>query len=146
MEAYSNQDISKLNEFLKNELSAVATYDQCIEKVSNALVVRHLAELRSSHASRSRLLRDRVRALGGEPADDAGIWGSIAKLVEGGAAAFGEKAALSVLEEGEDIGLQQYQSGVDELSEATRLFVSNSILPEQRRSHDTLGRMIRAEA
>lgn len=144
MNNYSEKDIDKLNEFLKSEISAVETYGQAIEKSSDSLTVQRLAELRQSHASRAQLLRDRIVALGGVPAEGSGVWGSFAKMVEGGAKMMGEKAALQALEEGEDRGLAEYRSEIDDLSDATRQFVASMILPEQQRSHDTMSRMKKA--
>jgi bacterioferritin (cytochrome b1) len=143
MQANSNKDVKKLNEFLKNELAAVETYAQCIDKSSDVPTVQRLIELRQSHAHRAGLLKDRIVTLGGKPVASAGMWGGFAKMVEGGAKAFGERSALSLLEEGEDKGLREYKKEVHDLTEATRKFVSTSIIPEQQRSHDTLSLMTR---
>lgn len=144
MDNYSDKDIDKLNDFLKSEIAAVETYDQAIEKTGQSSnVVQRLVELRQSHANRASLLKERIVALGGEPAEGSGLWGGFAKLVEGGAKAFGEKAALEALEEGEDKGLQEYRDEIDDLSDASRQFVASMILPEQQRSHDTMSRMLR---
>lgn len=143
MNNYSDKDIDKLNDFLKSEIAAVETYSQAIEKTGqSSTVVQRLVELRQSHASRARLLSERIVALGGTPAEGSGMWGGFAKLVEGGAKAFGEKAALEALEEGEDKGLQEYRDEIDDLSDASRQFVASMILPEQQRTHDTLSRML----
>jgi hypothetical protein len=142
MNNYSDKDIDKLNDFLKSEIAAVETYAQAIEKSAQAPALARLVELRQSHATRARLLRERIVALGGVPAEGSGVWGGFAKLVEGGAKTFGEKAALSALEEGEDKGLQEYRDEMDDLSDASRQFVASMILPEQQRSHDTLSRML----
>ncbi|HWK52984.1 MAG TPA: DUF2383 domain-containing protein [Hyphomicrobiales bacterium] len=141
MQSTNEKDVSKLNEFLQNELSAVETYGQCIDKSKDTLTVQRLIELRRSHANRAGLLRDRILSLGGEPVDNAGVWGGFAKILQGGAKAFGEKAALSLLEEGEDKGLREYRNELDDLSAAAQQFVASMILPEQQRSHDTLSRM-----
>ena len=140
MNSYSDKDVGKLNEFLKNEIAAVETYSQCIEKSAGSATLPSLLELRQSHAGRAQLLRDRIVALGGTPAEGSGVWGSFAKLVEGGAKPFGEKAALSALEEGEDKGLEDY-SEIDDLSDATRQFVTSMLLPEQQRSHAAMSRI-----
>ena len=138
----SEKDIDKLNDFLKSEIAAVETYSQAIEKTGNSsTVVQRLVELRQSHSSRAQLLRQQIVALGGEPAEGSGMWGAFTKLVEGGAKAFGEKAALQALEEGEDKGLQEYRDEMDDLSEGMRSFIASQILPEQQRSHDTMSRM-----
>jgi demethoxyubiquinone hydroxylase (CLK1/Coq7/Cat5 family) len=143
MKAYSDKDIAKLNDFLKNEIAAVETYGQCIAKSDRFPTLERLIELRQSHAERASLLKERIVALGGKPAEGAGVWGGVAKLVEGGAKAFGEKAALSALEEGEDKGLKDYNTEIDDLSDSSRQFVASMILPEQQRSHDALSRMLR---
>jgi hypothetical protein len=64
------------------------------------------------------------------------MWGTFAKLVEGGAAALGEKAAIAALEEGEDHGLRDYKSDVNDLDDTTKSFIQQRILPEQQRTHD----------
>lgn len=142
MKTYSDKDIAKLNDFLQNEIAAVETYTQCIEKAPHTTSVSLLVELRQSHANRAQLLKDRIVALGGTPAEGSGMWGGFAKLVEGGAKALGEKAALEALEEGEDKGLHDYRDEIDDLSDSTRQFVTSMILPEQQRTHDTMSRML----
>src|SRR5690606_14996666 len=104
MERNTEQDIKQLNSFLRGELSAVETYQQCIEKVENEQVRSQLLGLQESHRSRAILLKERILGLGGEPEQSAGAWGSLAKAVQGGATIFGAAAAVSVLEEGEDHG------------------------------------------
>src|SRR6187402_3586888 len=111
----TQNNVEKLNEFLSNELSAVETYKQCIDKVSGSSIASSLRELQQSHATRARQLRERIAALGGEPVKDSGAWGSFAKMMEGGAKMFSEKSALVMLEEGEDKGLAEYRNDRDEL-------------------------------
>src|SRR5262245_53860388 len=90
MEDRNEKDVDKLNDFLQNEIAAVETYAQCIEKSKTAVTVERLLELRQSHANRARLLKERIVALGGKPDEGSGMWGGFAKLIEGGAKAFGE--------------------------------------------------------
>jgi len=134
-------DIKKLNGFLKNELSAVETYDQCIDKISNPNISQGLVDLRRSHQERAKLLKIRVNELGGEPTNSSGAWGGLAKLMEGGAKAFGEKSAISMLEEGEDKGRDEYQKDVKKLSAENQSFINNVVLPQQLRSHDQLNQL-----
>lgn len=144
MAIYTDQDksdVKKLNEFLKNELSAVETYEQCLKKADSPQVTQGLQGLKQSHQARADMLRERIRSLGGEPAKGSGMWGGFAKMVEGGASLFGENSAISALEEGEDKGRDEYQRDADKLSAQNREFIMNSILPEQRRSHDKLNQI-----
>lgn len=132
------KDAEQLNSFLRGELAAVATYEQCIVKVTEPSIKAQLQSLQASHSRRAEALRARIINLGEQPADDAGVWGSVAQLLEGGAKMFGEKAAVSVLEEGEDHGLKDYQRDVERLSPLQRRFVESEVLPEQMRTHEIL--------
>lgn len=143
MNTKTRNDVKKLNEFLRNELAAVDTYAQCIDQAAGSPITLRLRELQQSHAARAGQLREQIRALGGEPVNGAGVWGSFARLMEGGAKMFSEKSALSILEEGEDKGLSEYREELDTLGEPTRSFVARALLPEQQRSHDELRRIIR---
>jgi rubrerythrin len=132
-----------LNKFLRGELSAVETYRQALERLSASAFASDLLENKRSHEQRVEMLRNQVLRLGGKCDEDSGAWGSFAKLVEGGAKLFGEKAAIAALEEGEDHGLKLYRSNSDiqKLDLATRDFVERSLLPEQERTHRTTSRI-----
>lgn len=134
----TEKDIDQLNSFLKGELSALETYRQCIEKVDDPLVAMQLRRLQTSHQQRCMMLTQKILSLGGTPAKDSGVWGTFAKLVEGGATLLGESTAISTLEEGEDHGKNLYSRELPELTPATREFIEEHILPEQRRTHDAL--------
>ncbi len=137
----AKEDIKQLNSFLQDELAAVETYHQCIEKVDDAQISASLANLQQSHQTRANLLTRRIQEIGGQPEKTSGMWGSVAKMVEGGAKLFGDKAAISALEQGEDRGRDNYQDKLDRLSLENQQFVSTELLPEQQRSHDMLNRV-----
>jgi hypothetical protein len=134
----SSEAIDTLNKLLRGEISAVETYGQALERLSKSSFVADLAECRRSHEERAELLRQQVVRLGGEPAESSGPWGGFAKLIEGGAKLFGEKAALSALEEGEDHGLKLYRNEQSKLDPTTREIVERSLLPAQERTHQVL--------
>jgi uncharacterized protein (TIGR02284 family) len=135
----SNEKVcDALNSFLRGELSAVETYRQAMEKVGDASLRPQLEQNSQSHQDRAAKLRNRISQLGGKPSDGSGPWGGFAKLVEGGAKAFGVKAALAALEEGEDHGLRMYRDDLDKLDTSTRSFVEGELLPAQQRSHDVM--------
>jgi uncharacterized protein (TIGR02284 family) len=136
-----NDEVKCLNTFLQNELSAVETYNQCIKKVDDAQIATGLADLQNSHQRRVQLLRQKIQELGGKPKDSSGMWGSFAKVVEGSASIFGDRSAISALEEGEDRGRDEYIEKTDGLSPDLQRFVNSELLPEQRRSHDMLNRI-----
>ncbi|WP_187408601.1 DUF2383 domain-containing protein [Saccharophagus sp. K07] len=136
-----SQDIKYLNSFLRSELSAVETYNQCIRKLDDSQIASGLSDLQISHQRRAELLREKIRELGGTPEDSSGLWGSFAKMVEGGAKLFGDRSAIAALEEGEDRGRDEYIEKSDSLSPEVQRFVNAELLPEQRRSHDVLNRI-----
>jgi hypothetical protein len=135
----ANAVVGILNKQLRGELSAVETYRQALERLTNSACFTDLTENHRSHERRVELLRNQIVRMGGTPDTGSGAWGGFAKLVEGGAKLFGEKAAIAALEEGEDHGLKLYRdpSDLDKLDLATREFVMSSLLPEQERTHRT---------
>jgi uncharacterized protein (TIGR02284 family) len=130
--------ISQLNSFLRGELSAVETYRQALEKIGASTYRVTLQDCLLSHEQRVTRLSDEIRRLGGDPAQSSGTWGAFAKAIEGSAKAFGEKAAIAALEEGEDHGRNDYKRDVNELESSARLVVEREILPEQQRTHDAI--------
>ena len=87
---------------------------------------------------RARLLTEAILGRGGEPSPSSGAWGSLVRMVERSALALGEGAAIAVLEEGEDHGRDDYLRDLDALEPSARQLVEFAILPEQRRTHDTV--------
>ena len=61
--------------------------------------------------------------------------GAFARLFEGGAKAFGDRAAIAALEEGEDHGLKLYRESFKKLDADARQLVEQDLLP--RRSAPT---------
>lgn len=134
--------VQSLNSLLKGEISACETYRQAISKVGDDASLRTtLQECLSSHESRASLLRERIVQLGGKPAEGSGAWGAFAKLVQGGAKVFGDKATIAALEEGEDHGLRDYRTELEKLDGTARTFVETQLLPAQERTHRTLSSM-----
>lgn len=134
-------DVDQLNAFLRDEIAAVETYQQCLEKIDRPEIALGLTDLQKSHQKRVSLLSNRIQELGGTPQQESGVWGSFSKLVEGGAKMFGEKSAVSALEQGEDRGEKNYQERVDKLSTVNREFINMQIAPEHHHTHQTLERI-----
>jgi hypothetical protein len=138
MRAETNKSVDTLNELLRGEFSAVETYRQAIEKLGSSGAVGQLEDCRRSHEQRVARLRDEVMRLGGQPAEGSGAWGAFARLFEGGAKAFGEKAAVGALEEGEDHGLKLYRDDLAKLDTFSRQLVETELLPAQEQTHRTM--------
>jgi hypothetical protein len=135
----TKSSVDQLNSFLRGEMSAVETYQMALDKIDHISTTRDelLVNLKS-HQDRVMMLRDAIVQCGGTPADGSGAWGTLAKVVEGGAKAFGEAAAVAALEEGEDHGLADYQRGLDDLDAESRVLVSATLIPAQQQTHDRL--------
>lgn len=134
--------VDVLNELLRGELSAVETYEQAIEKLDATSSARTELEMCCDmHVQRVQRLRDLVTETGGQPSEGSGPWGTFAKLVEGGAKVFGEKAAIAALEEGEDHGLRNYRDNVSKLTGSARDVVANELLPNQEQTHRRLSQL-----
>ena len=138
MRGETDKSVDALNGFLRGEISAVETYRQAIEKLSGSMSRSQLEDCRRSHEMRVNKLRGEVARLGGKPAEGSGPWGAFARLVEGGAKTFGERAAVAALEEGEDHGLKLYRDDLEKLDMTARRFVETDLLPAQEQTHQVM--------
>jgi len=129
------KNVEQLNSFLRGEISAVETYRQALDSLESSAYTPQIAECKQSHEQRVAILKDEIRKLGGTPAESSGIWGAFAKIVEGGAAALGEKTAIAALEEGEDHGNADYKKDLTKLDADVRSVVEEKVVPLQLRSH-----------
>lgn len=140
MQPVRNDKIAEhLNALLRGERSAVETYRIARDKFRVLGWQGEINQNLSSHEERVALLTSRILALGGAPARSSGAWGALAKVVEGGAAVFGDHAAIAVLEEGEDKGMRNYKAALRDidLDEATVAFTSE-LFEKQQRTHRTM--------
>ena len=138
----TNKNVDQLNSFLRGEISAVETYKIALDKLGWDSPSR--AQLNScceSHQRRVDALRQKILAMGGEPAEGSGAWGALAKAIEGGAAVLGDQVAVAALEEGEDHGLKDYRADLDKLGPMERDLVTQQLLPLQEETHRTLSRL-----
>jgi len=143
MASPNEEAVGKLNSFLRGEISAVETYRQALDKVTDPSTRSQLQDCEQDHQQRIVLLRQRISSLGGTPEQGSGAWGVWAKLVQGGGNLLGEKTALQALEEGEDHGLNDYRRDLDALDGETRSWVQSNILPKAERTHGTLSTLKR---
>ncbi|MEM6561387.1 MAG: DUF2383 domain-containing protein [Planctomycetota bacterium] len=144
----TSTSIETLNQFLRGEISAVETYRQAIQKLedSDSPAIREtVARLQSDHLKAVEMLGTRISDLGGTPETTSGVWGTFAKLVEGTAKLFGDTAALTALKQGEQHGLDDFQSHLDELDDESRQMVADVLIPQLDRHVDELERLIEAE-
>ena len=130
----------RLNGLLRGEISAVETYGIALEGIANLAIRKELEDVQNSHLKRVESLSTIIERMGKKPAASSGVWGSFAKIMEGGMRIFGEKATIDVLEQGEDKGLADYQNLMREDSPELRMVV-NDLLQAQENSHEKMSKL-----
>lgn len=131
-----------LEDILQGEISAVETYDQVLDKLEDDPRAIDLQAFRSDHQAAIAKLKQEARIRLEEVPKSSGAWGTWAKLATGTAKIFGDKSALKALKEGEEHGLKQYESALNEdIDIALKNLIRNELLPNQHshiRTLDTL--------
>ena len=144
MEQTQTKSVDVLNSFLRGEMSAVETYRQALEAIEQSTARESLKECMRSHEARVQVLSDRIRSIGGNPVKQSGVWGAFAKIAEGGAKLFGDKAAIAALEEGEDHGRDDYRRDIGKLDIDSRALLESQVIPQQQRTHRTVSDLKKA--
>ena len=134
-------DLDALNEMLRGEISAIETYRQALETAEAG--TQDLHHFAKDHRHAADQLRHHVEQHGGKPSEGSGAWGSWAKMVEGTAKLFGNAASLKALKEGEEHGLKEYQSALENKDMAPECITLIRNLAAKQQEHITaLDRLI----
>lgn len=142
----------KVNKLLRNELSAVETYQQAIDKfkheMASASEFQQLTRMCQIHQDAASKLRSEVQQMGGTPTNDSGAWGTWSKIVMGGAKLLGESASLKALKEGEESGIKDYQSALSDpgIPGNTKTLIQNSLLPQSQQNIHQLDNIMNMKA
>lgn len=137
--------IDQINSLLRGSISATETYRIALDKAAdtdNAQHVGSLREIQEEHGRACKGLRDRIVALGGQPADSSGAWGVWAKVVTSIGSLFGNSPALKALKEGEEHGLKDFTEALDDVDTDTADLLRNQLIPAQQRHIRTLDQMM----
>jgi len=140
-------DESKLNTLLRDEISAVETYQQALDKLSNEPMmgeVQQISSICDDHRDSANKLRERIIRYGGKPTEDSGAWGTWSKMVMGGAKLLGDKAALTALRQGEENGIKDYEDALHDadIPEDVRSLIQTTLLPRQQQHLNVLNRLM----
>ena len=132
-----------LNKCLRSELSSIETYRQALDKhrqqYGQEPSFHQLSQMLQDHEDAAARVRGLVQQHGGTPSTDSGAWGTWSKTVMGAAKLFGDKAALKALKEGEESGVKEYQSIVQDSS--TPADVKNTLAPLISRQQEHIRRL-----
>jgi hypothetical protein len=130
--------IDVLNSFLCDELAAVETYEEALQRGSELTGQTELTLCKRSHEERASILRDKIVSLGGRPAVASVSTGAWGKLAENGAARVSPEMAIRALERGEAQVLYDYWRGIVDVDPLVRGFLERMILPEEQFTHRVL--------
>jgi uncharacterized protein (TIGR02284 family) len=133
-----------LNRLVRGELSAIETYQQALDKMSDAPEATELQAIETEHRNAVRILKDKVLQHGGTPDDSSGAWGTWAKFIEGTARIFGNTAALEALRQGEQHGIKEYERAMDadEVDAECGKLIRHRLLPQAQSHIAVLDRLI----
>jgi rubrerythrin len=113
-------NVDTLNKCLRDELSAVETYRQALDKMRGSYGedprFQQLSRMLQDHQQAASRVGALIEQMGGTRTSDSGAWGAWSKTVMGTAKLFGDKAALKALKEGEESGLKDYRDAIDDTS------------------------------
>jgi len=130
--------IEDLNELLKNELSAIETYNQALSKYQDTLGLEVLTGCQASHSDRANKLRSAIASLNAAPTDDIGLGGKFAKLVMDGADKMGDKAILVALQADEGEWTATYEWRLVAMHGDYRPLVKEDLFPQQQQTEEKL--------
>src|SRR5688500_2502477 len=130
----NHQVHDSLNSLLRGEISAIETYQQALEKLDDTKNAPELRRIHDEHIEAANVLRKHIHEHGGQPDKGSGAWGAFAKAVEGTAKLFGNSAAMKALKEGEEQGVADYESAIDDktLPADCRQLIQTKLLPQTR--------------
>jgi len=142
-------NVKTIEKLLKDELSAMETYQQALEKFRTSggqFMTNSVTPILGAHREAVSSLETQMTKQGGTPQKSSGAWGSWAKLVLDGASLLGKQSTVKVLLEGEKIGEGDYQDALKDttLSTELRTLIERKLLPAQQAHIRSLERLMDA--
>lgn len=143
------QNVKIIEKLLKDELSAMETYQQALEKFKvsgGQFMTNSVTPLLGAHRAAVSSLEAQMTKQGGKPQKGSGAWGSWAKLILEGASLLGKQSTVKVLLEGEKNGEGDYQEALKDvtLSSELRTLIETTLLPAQQAHIRSLERLMDA--
>jgi len=130
MSAEPERVVRILNSLLRSEISATESYTQAIPRFASDVEV--LREIAREHGQAVTELRAAIQSVGGTPDQSSGVFPALLpRVVNGPAQVFGEAAALKVLKDVEERGLDEYQDAIQRLNGSGSSWISDTQIPAQ---------------
>lgn len=141
---YDKEEAQNLGTLVRGELAAVETYKQALDKISTKESKGELQRIETDHEQALKVLREHMESRSAAAPVDSGLWGEWAKAVEGAASAFGDKAAIKALKEGEEHGVYSYERalGDEHMDAEIRRIISSQLLPKTKAHITVLDRLL----
>ena len=136
--------VDALNELLRGQHAAVETYTQALEKLGGYSDADPLFAALLDHKAAAAATIKEITRLGGAATPTSGVWGAWAQAVTGGAKLLGNKAALKVLKEGEEHGIEEYEEILNqgEVASTFKEQTKTNFLPNQKKHIAALDRLM----
>ena len=130
-------------ELLQCELTALETYQRCLESIDDEANCEELRQLCAEHWDAAHMLRKYLRCRCSDN-DVFKMGNAIARQLEEKASMFDRQAALCALKEGEELGLQWYEDALhdDLLPSECQTLVRTKLLPQSQTHVLTLNRLL----
>lgn len=136
-------DTESMNALLRGEMAAIETYEQALEKFKGQVASLELIRIRDQHRNSATTLRSQIITHGGKPSESSGVWGTFAQAVTGAAKLLGPETALAALRQGEEHGVNDYQSAFENesIAEECRKIIKMVLLPRCKEHVATLDKL-----
>jgi len=149
-DSHHEEAARQLNSLLRGEIAASETYRMAIDKLMldgrDPSEVAILRLMQREHVQVAQIFRKRIAEMGGISDDSSGGWGAWAKLAMSAAQVFGDSAALHALRDGEEYGLNEMRSAIENLDAESAELVEKAMIPAQKRHVQRIKSLIDAIA
>jgi hypothetical protein len=132
------------NSLIRGQTAAVETYTQALPVFEDMSIRSDLQQIRNEHDKIVQRLKGFVRDLNEKPEETSGTWGYWASLVTGAAKMVGDQTTLAALRTGEEHGINQYESALEDnsVAEDLKAVIRTEFIPACQRHVQTLNALI----
>jgi hypothetical protein len=128
------------NRLLRDEASAVATYDLALDKFRRSPDRQILKRIRSDHQESLLSLEESIVAAGGLPETSFGPWEGFGQVLEAPGNQLERSTAIDLLKRGEEHEMSDYEQALADvrISEGVKAIIRQNLLPPIKRHLDAL--------
>lgn len=133
-----------LNSLVQDELAAVETYKQALERFWDAPEAAELRRIENEHEEAATLLQEQIAQMGEEPEVKAGVWDDWEKLTGVTGERVPSRAAIGALKAGEERDLSAYEKALADLTldQDAKSLIAGDLIPKTRAHIPVLERFL----